>query len=575
MSREIVNSVLLLWGSLFCAVSSLYFWITKNYRTEKRGWIYRMQVSTSVLLFCDAMTNLFRGRPDLLGFWMVRISNFFNFFLVELTLLFFHYYICAMLLTPEENAALKRVKAVRAICCVGLALVIVSQFTGLYYTFDASNVYHRTAGYPISMIVPMVAMALDGSLLLQYRARISRGMFLATGSYLVLPLLAISIQIVHYGLALVDLAIGVAMVLMFLVSIKEQNEEMLRLETSRAHLAEKLDIATVLNRCVEKLSGGGHDLDKATHDLLGVINDYFCADRSYVYELDAAHGIAVNTHEFVRDGVSAEKDNFEKDNLQKVPVEIIASWLEAFERDGIYFMEDVGQVKGTELYAVMQQQNVQRLLAVPLRRETRIIGFLGVDNPREHSHDPTLLSSLQFFVTNSLEQKKVQEKLYRLSYRDTLTGLDNRNRYMELLEAGKENALKQVGGIYMDLNGLKRCNDCFGYAAGDALICRVADALNDVFPGEACRIGGDEFVVICCPVTQEKFEQQVEALRAALVRHQVDAAIGSFWQSLVEDLPAFLREADDRMYREKERQKRAARPSVQADYSGTNTNTIQ
>ena len=89
----------------------------------------------------------------------------------------------------------------------------------------------------------------------------------------------------------------------------------------------------------------------------------------------------------------------------------------------------------------------------------------------------------------------------------------------------------------MDLNGLKRCNDCFGYAAGDALICRVADALNDVFLGEACRIGGDEFVVICCPVTQEKFEQQVEALRAALVRHQVDAAIGSFWQSLVEDLP--------------------------------------
>ena len=219
---------------------------------------------------------------------------------------------------------------------------------------------------------------------------------------------------------------------------------------------------------------------------------------------------------------------------------------------------------------MMQQQNVQRLLAVPLRRETRIIGFLGVDNPREHSHDPTLLSSIQFFVTNSLEQKKVQEKLYRLSYRDTLTGLDNRNRYMELLEAGKENALKQVGGIYMDLNGLKLCNDCFGHAAGDARICRAADALNDVFPGEACRIGGDEFVVICCPVTQEKFEQQVEALRAALVRHQVDAAIGSFWQSLVEDLPAFLREADDRMYREKERQKRAARPSVQANRSGYN-----
>ena len=81
-------------------------------------------------------------------------------------------------------------------------------------------------------------------------------------------------------------------------------------------------------------------------------------------------------------------------------------------------------------------------------------------------------------------------------------------------------------------------------------------------PVKPAASAGTSSVVICCPVTQEKFEQQVEALRAALVRHQVDAAIGSFWQSLVEDLPAFLREADDRMYREKERQKRAARPSV-------------
>lgn len=557
MSREIVNSVLLLWGSLFCAVSSLYFWITKYYRTEKRDWIYRMQVSTSVLLFWDAMTNLFRGRPDLLGFWMVRISNFLNFFLVELTLLFFHYYICAMLLTPEENAALKRVKVVRAVCGVGLALVVVSQFTGLYYTFDASNVYHRSAGYPISMIVPMVAMALDGSLLLQYRARISRGMFLATGSYLVLPLLAISIQIVHYGLALVDLAIGVAMVLMFLVSIKEQNEAMLRLETSRAQIAEKLEIATVLNRCVEKLSTGGRDLDKATNELLGVISDYFAADRSYIFELDRERNVIVNTHEAVREGVSEEKDN-----LQEVPLEAVAEWIEAFEREGVYFLPDLEQKKGQLIYDVLAPQNIHTLLAVPLLRDHVVIGILGVDNPTEHVEDATLLSSIQFFVTNSLEQKKTQERLYKLCYIDMLTGLFNRNRYMEDLSGWGKAALTEIGGIYMDLNGLKHCNDRFGHEAGDALIRRTADALNEVFPGEGYRIGGDEFVVLRCPIGQEDFADKVHQLREALVRHGVDAAIGSFWQPLVEDLPAFLREADDRMYREKERQKRSARPSV-------------
>ena len=548
MRYEIVNSILLLWGSLFCGVAGLSFWIKKSYKTEKKKWMHRMQFSASALLLCDGMAYLFEGRPGRLGCWMVHVSNFGVFFLVELTLLLFHRYICATLLTPEEKRTLMRVKLVRAICWVGLALVVVSQFTGLYYTFDAANVYHRAVGYPISMCLPMLAMLLDASLLMQYETRISSLMLLAMGSYFVLPLIAASIQAVHYGWALIDMAIGISMVLMFLVAAKEQNEELLQLETSRAQLAEKLEIATVLNRCVEKLSGSGHDLNKATHELLGVINDYFCADRSYVFEIDPARDVAVNAHEFVRDGVSAEKDN-----LREVPMKMIASWMEAFAREGIYFVENVEQVKGAEQYNELKRQSVQSLLAVPLQREKHIIGFLGVDNPRAHSQDPTLLSSIQFFVTNSLEQKKVQEKLYRLSYQDTLTGLDNRNRYMELLEAGKGLTLEQAGGIYMDLNGLKHCNDRLGHAAGDALICRAADALNEVFPGEACRIGGDEFVVICCPVSQERFEQQVADLRAALARRDVDAAVGSVWEPMVEDMDAFLREADDRMYREKEK----------------------
>ena len=548
MRYEIVNAVLLLWNSLFCGVAGLYFWLTKRYKTEKKKWMHRMQFSASALLFCDAVAYLFEGRPGPLSYWVVRVGNFGVFFLVELTLLLFHRYICATLLTQEEAAALKRVQIVRAVCWAGLALVVVSQFTGLYYTFDAANIYHRAGGYFLSMCLPMLAMLLDASLLLQYETRISSLMFLAMGSYFVLPLIAASIQVVHYGWALIDLAIGISMVLMFLVAAKEQNEKLLQLETSRAQLAEKLEIATVLNRCVEKLSGCGQDVDKATHELLGVINDYFCADRSYVFELDTARDVVVNTHEFVRDGVSAEKDN-----LREVPMEMISSWMKAFARNGIYFMENVEQVKGTEQYKELKRQSVQSLLAVPLQREKRIIGFLGVDNPRAHSQDPTLLSSIQFFVTNSLEQKKVQEKLYRLSYQDMLTGLSNRNRYMELLEAGERLSLEQAGGIYMDLNGLKHCNDRLGHAAGDALICRAADALNEVFPGEACRIGGDEFVVVRSPVAQERFEQQVADLRAALARRDVDAAIGSVWKPTVEDVAAFLHEADERMYREKEK----------------------
>ena len=51
----------------------------------------------------------------------------------------------------------------------------------------------------------------------------------------------------------------------------------------------------------------------------------------------------------------------------------------------------------------------------------------------------------------------------------------------------------------------------------------------------------------------EKTPQTLEEREAALARRDVDAAIGSVWKPAVEDVAAFLHEADERMYREKEK----------------------
>ena len=61
---------------------------------------------------------------------------------------------------------------------------------------------------------------------------------------------------------------------------------------------------------------------------------------------------------------------------------------------------------------MLAPQNIHSLLAVPLLRDHVVTGFLGVDNPTEHVEDATLLSSIQFFVTNSLEHKKTQEAAF-------------------------------------------------------------------------------------------------------------------------------------------------------------------
>lgn len=551
--QQIINVTLLIWGSLFCLVGTFYFAMMRDCDAERCKWMVAMQLSTALLLFNDGVAYVFKNGADELHFWTVRISNFMVFLMVLMTMLFFHRYTCATLLTPEERAHSRRVKLVNWDCLAGVVLIVVSQFTHLYYYFDAQNVYHRSAFYPVSMIVPMIGMFCDSTLLLQYRSRISRKMFLAIGSYIVLPLFSIAIQLNHYGWSLIDLSISLAMILMFLVSASEQNEMLRALERSRIQMTEKLEIATMLNHCVEKLTGE-RDLDAATYELLGVINDYFKADRSYIFEIDPSGKYVVNTHEFVRSGVTAEKDN-----LQKVPLSVVASWMKHFETHEVYVMHSLDDERGTPAHDVLAVQDVQQLLAVPLRssKKDKTIGFLGVDNPTKHFDDPTLLSSIQFFVTSSLERQRLQENLTHLSYTDMLTQLSNRNRYIERMNRWRGMHLEQMGCVYMDLNGLKQCNDSRGHAAGDALIRRAADALNEAFPGQAYRIGGDEFVVLLCPIGQELFEQKVDQLRDALGRHQVSAAVGSVWHTTVEDIDVLLQEADEQMYEEKARTKAA------------------
>lgn len=131
------------------------------------------------------------------------------------------------------------------------------------------------------------------------------------------------IQFLLFGSSMIDLMIGVSMLLMFLVSIREQNARLQQLETSRAQIAEKLEIATMLNRCVAKLSDG-IDRNVALQGLMEVVRDYFQADRSYLFEI-RQKTFLVNTYEAVKPGIVPQLDN-----LQEVPVEVIAHWMEHF-----------------------------------------------------------------------------------------------------------------------------------------------------------------------------------------------------------------------------------------------------
>ena len=81
---------------------------------------------------------------------------------------------------------------------------------------------------------------------------------------------------------------------------------------------------------------------------------------------------------------------------------------------------------------------------------------------------------------------------------DALTGLGNRRALIAELERRlAEDEIKPAVLALFDLDGFKAYNDAFGHPAGDLLLKRLGARLAEVGePGEAFRMGGDEFCVL-------------------------------------------------------------------------------
>ena len=88
----------------------------------------------------------------------------------------------------------------------------------------------------------------------------------------------------------------------------------------------------------------------------------------------------------------------------------------------------------------------------------------------------------------------MEYKLEKLSYRDALTGINNR-RALDKNSVGDISKVKSVGIV--DIDNFKKINDEHGHAAGDEALLRVTALFRECFKDkEIYRYGGDEFVFL-------------------------------------------------------------------------------
>ncbi|MGD9155367.1 MAG: sensor domain-containing diguanylate cyclase [Bacillota bacterium] len=147
-------------------------------------------------------------------------------------------------------------------------------------------------------------------------------------------------------------------------------------------------------------------------------------------------------------------------------------------------------------------------------------------------------------------------KLYKQATLDELTGLYNRNFFMQRIkeEVKKAWRLKQpLALLFIDLDYFKRINDQFGHQVGDQLLLEFGNFLKTLIReyDVPCRFGGEEFILLLPHTDLAAAFNLAERLRRKLAAHQFEGSLrevkvtASFGVNSLADFPGALAQLND------------------------------
>ena len=198
-----------------------------------------------------------------------------------------------------------------------------------------------------------------------------------------------------------------------------------------------------------------------------------------------------------------------------------------------------------------------------------IVGLLRIleeKNSELRRNNASLESQVE---ARTRELQRMSDAMHELAMHDQLTGLPNRRRAMDFLDKlGVDGA--PLSCLMIDLDHFKEVNDQQGHDTGDEVLQAVAREIQASFRTDdlVCRLGGDEFLVLCPHTPQheairlgEKVRAAVEALALPAGDGRVTLSIGVATSLDASDPPTvLLRAADESLYGAKDRGRNAVFP---------------
>ncbi|MBR5361272.1 MAG: EAL domain-containing protein, partial [Lachnospiraceae bacterium] len=166
-------------------------------------------------------------------------------------------------------------------------------------------------------------------------------------------------------------------------------------------------------------------------------------------------------------------------------------------------MENISRINNP-WYLTLVEAGVNSVVLFPLRQGGDLLGFIWAVNfdTENTQHIKETLELTTFFISSHIASYKVIDRLRKMSYTNSLTGLPNRYALTERITDLINRDVK-FAAVSIDLNDFRHVNDTLGFEAGNKVLIEVtrrfkaikADDQGNIETYLGC-IGGDEFYLI-------------------------------------------------------------------------------
>ena len=242
---KFINLAMESWGLLFCLLAAAILLVATHIdRHTKRYFL-----AIFSFLFLDLLANmgglLLRGRSDTVGYALLRLANFTEYFWGDVLTLVLTLYLLYLIDRRECRMAKIWRSTAWVIFAAAVLLLVISQFTGIFYSVDAGGIYHRGPLFWLSQVIAIMSLLLDILLIVRYRKQLSRAERISFCVYVCVPIAALIAQLFFYGVYFLLLASTLAAVFMLGAIILDQTEQYYRTEQELSQMRSAIVLSQV------------------------------------------------------------------------------------------------------------------------------------------------------------------------------------------------------------------------------------------------------------------------------------------------------------------------------------------